>query len=296
VTPPPNPPPPAAIAPAAPLALPDAPATATEPPPYDLAADRIERLSAGTRDLGRGARGVVAEDTFVLVGEAAFGEAALRSSLDLAARALAAYFHDRFRTRPARAISVYLFASAKSYEGYCKRTLSDACISRFGFFLSAERRIVMNAGPGLGTLTHELVHPIVEADFPNAPTWIDEGLASLFEAPALPRAGEIHGVKNWRLPRLVAALESRRERETARIDALFGMSNETFRDDDEDLHYAMARYLCQWLDGRGQLWPFYRAWRDGFAHDPSGAAAFEAVTGLTPAAANPKWTSWVRAL
>jgi len=43
----------------------------------------------------------------------------------------------------------------------------------------------MNAGLGLGTLTHELIHPIVETDFPRAPTWINEGIASLFEAPMI---------------------------------------------------------------------------------------------------------------
>lgn len=169
-------------------------------------------------------------------------------------------------------------------------------MSPFGFWRPDERRIVMNAAPGLGTLTHELVHPIVDADFPEAPTWINEGIASLFEAPVLGARGEIHGAKNWRLPRLTRALASKSETSRARLPALFGMPDETFRDDDEDLHYAMARYACQWLDGRGKLWPFYQAWRDGFAHDPTGAKAFESVTGETPEGASAGWERWVRAL
>src|SRR5205814_1971965 len=126
-----------------------------------------------------------------------------------------------------------------------------------------ERAMVMNAGLGLGTLTHELVHPLVEADFPDAPTWLNEGIASLYEAPLLPRRGEVHGAKNWRHPRLLRALGDPRERARAAIDALFGMSDETFRDGDEDLHYAMARYACQWLDEKKALWDFYHRWRDG---------------------------------
>jgi hypothetical protein len=141
-----------------------------------------------------------------------------------------------------------------------------------------------------------MVHPLLEADFPGAPTWIDEGIASLFEAPLLPRPGEIHGAKNWRLPRLRAAVASPRDREGARLDALFGMSDERFRDDDESLHYAMARYVCQWLDERALLWKFYRAWRDGRADDPTGAKSFEAVVGSTPSDANDTWVSWVRRL
>lgn len=45
----------------------------------------------------------------------------------------------------------------------------------------------------------------------------------------------------------------------------------------------MARYACQWLDERGKLWPFYRAWRDGVRDDPSGEKAFERIVGMTQA-------------
>jgi hypothetical protein len=169
-------------------------------------------------------------------------------------------------------------------------------MSPFGFYRPDARTIVMNAGPGIGTLTHEIVHPLVEADFPGAPTWIDEGIASLFEAPVIPRAAEIHGAKNWRLPRLRGALDSETARQRVRLDALFGMSDETFRDRDESLHYAMARYTCQWLDERGKLWPFYRAWRDGVQDDPSGEKAFGRIVGKTPADANAEWDRWLRAL
>ena len=41
----------------------------------------------------------------------------------------------------------------------------------------------MNIGPGPGTLSHELVHPYMEANFPNVPAWFNEGLASLYEQP-----------------------------------------------------------------------------------------------------------------
>jgi hypothetical protein len=159
------------------------------------------------------------------------------------------------------------------------------------------RRIVMNAGSGLGTLTHELVHPIVEADFPNAPTWVNEGIASLYEAPVIPKAGEVHGVKNWRWPRLITGMKRDDEKNDARLDALFGMSDEAFRREPlERLHYATARYVMQWLDQKGWLWTFYRAYRDGFEDDKTGAKAFARATGMTPAAANAAWTAWVKAL
>ena len=57
----------------------------------------------------------------------------------------------------------------------------------------------MNIATGGGTLVHELVHPYVEADFPGAPPWLNEGLGSLFEQSD-ERDGYIVGLTNWRLP------------------------------------------------------------------------------------------------
>ena len=238
---------------------------------------------------------VVTEAPFILAGPG-WTVASLHTVTDLVHRALDAFYNGRFATRPTRPVAVYLFSSAGPYERFCKTRLGEPCMSDFGFYRPDVRTIVMNAGPGIGTLTHEIVHPLVEADFERAPTWIDEGLASVFEAPVLPRAGEIHGAKNWRLPRLRAAVSSAKEREHTTLEALFAMNDATFRDDDVSLHYAMARYACQWLDERGQLWSFYRAWRDGVRTDPTGEKAFAAVTGQTPAQATAAWQAWVRRL
>ena len=130
----------------------------------------------------------------------------------------------------------------------------------------------------------------------EAPTWLNEGIASVFEAPVITKPGEIHGAKNWRHPRLKRAMQSAAERDHARLDALFGMRDEVFRGDSEDLHYAMARYVCQWLDDRGKLWPFYQRWRDTVATDPAGNKAFQEIVGMTPAEANVPWSKWTLAL
>ncbi len=265
-------------------------------PPYDLAADRSRIEALAKDELGAATSTTVAQESFVLVAAPGWSATALATSRALTTRAIDAYFHGRFDKRPARAVAVYLFPEAKSYQAYCRAKIGGECPSEFGVYYPDRRRIVMNAGPGLGTLTHELVHPIVESDFPGAPTWIDEGIASLFEAPVIPRDGEIHGVKNWRLPRLLTGMKSPSESASTRIEALFAMSNATFRDGLEKLHYATARYLCQWLDEKGWLWPFYRQWRDGVKDDPSGEKAFTKVTGMTPAQATAPFQAWVTKL
>jgi hypothetical protein len=278
----------------------DPPVLATPPPPpeppYDLAADRDRIVAHAREELGPGTLAVTVDDVFVLIGPAGWNRTALRTSEKLVRDAVAAYLHGRFDRGPTHAIAVYLFPSADPYRRYCRASLHEECISPFGFYMDG--KMIMNAGPGLGTLTHELVHPFVDADFPHAPIWINEGIASLFEAPVIPRPGEIRGVKNWRHPRLLRALSSSRapDRDAASLARLFGMPDTAFRDEDEDLHYAMARYVCQWLDERKMLWPFYRRWRDTFEKDPTGAQAFAEVVGTSPAEANAAWTKWARAL
>jgi hypothetical protein len=272
--------------------------TAVAPPPaapaYKLSDDRTARIELAKTELGPRAPVELVDPIFVIAGGGAHRAATLQQPIALIRNALAAYTNHRFATAPTGAISIYLFPDLGSYHAYCQQHYGAPCISRFGFYEPSERKMVMN-GAG-GTLTHELVHPMVEADFPLAPTWLNEGIASLFEQPIIPKPGEIHGGKNWRHPRLLGALGSTGHGLEARPSGIIGMTNEVFRGTNEDLHYAAARYLCQWLDERNQLWPFYQHFRDHFAEDASGAKSFEAITGLTPENANAPWTRWVRAL
>jgi hypothetical protein len=94
----------------------------------------------------------------------------------------------------------------------------------------------------------------------------------------------------------VRAMTTASERDEARLDKMFGISNDAFRNDLEDLHYATARYVCQWLDERGKLWPFYQKWRDNVDADATGEKAFGEVVGMTPLQAHVEWAKWVRAL
>ncbi len=263
-------------------------------PLYDLPTDVALRAAEARRELGARARVETVEGVFVLA--APPGRGSLAGTQAITKSVLGAYFNGRFGKRPAQAVSVYLFPDAKPYEAYCQQRWGEPCGSPYGFYRPDERRIVLNAGPGIGTLSHELVHPIVETDFPQAPEWLNEGIASLYEALSIPAPGEIHGVKNWRHPRLLRALRSEKERSEAGLPALFGMDDSTFRNDDEDLHYASARYFCQWLDQQGKLWPFYQRFRDHHTEDPTGERSLQAVLGRSPAEANEAWARWVKRL
>lgn len=256
---------------------------------YDLAADREARLASARSELGGKTSSAVIGESFVVVGTPGGSWGA---SVTLMRNAMTALLNERFEHRPEKAITVYLLPDAASYEALCQKKYGAPCIAHFGFYQPGDRAMIMNIGLGIGTLTHELVHPLVEADFPEAPTWINEGIASVFEQPVLPRKGEIHGAKNWRLPRLRSGLAAKQ----IRLDQLFTMGDETFRGPREDLHYAAARYVCQWLDEQEKLWPFFRKWRASHATDPTGAKTFAEVVGMTPEDAHAPWARWVAGL
>jgi hypothetical protein len=257
-------------------------------PPIDRAALAAE-VAARLADAGT-ARTHVEEGTFVFV--APDSGIFFDGAMSLAHRSLVALQNGRFPRLPSRAVTVVAFSDPSAYSAYCLRQLQVSCTHALGLYRHGQRQITLLLTGGMTTLTHEIVHPLVEADFPMAPTWFDEGIASLFEQPVFPQPGEIHGVANGRRQLLLPALDAGLP--TARIDSLFGMSTETFLDAGPDLHYALARELCRWLDDQHLLWPFYRAWRDGFWDDLTGEKAFKQVVGKTPGEANPAWALWVR--
>ncbi len=266
-------------------------AFAADEPSYDLGADIEARKGSLRSQVGKKTKFEVVDDVFLLASPSGSGGAA-----SIAKRALAAYFNGRFKTKPSRAVAVILFDSAGPYNAYCRAQGEKECISPFGYYGHSDRTIVMNSGPGIGTLTHELVHPLVESDFPRAPTWINEGIASLFEGFTLPKPGEIHGVKNWRHPALMAAFHSKTLAKHASLPALFAMNDEEFRGGRESLNYATARYFCQWMDAQNKLWPFYQAWRDNFERDPTGEKAFAQTMGKSISDVNTTWAKWVKRL
>jgi len=251
-----------------------------------------DRQAEVHRDLGE--RTVITEVEGFMIAAPWPGDTTGASAI--ARRALQAFFNGRFRTRPAEPVLVYLFSSQKPYQAYCRKRWNEPCISSYGFYLGDEGRIVLDVGPGVGTLTHELVHPILRADFPDAPTWLDEGIASLYEGFALGPGDQIRGTRNWRLPRLKQALHRKSETDEVTVSALFALSDSEFRNEKEDLNYALARAFCWWMEQKGWLWPFYHAYRDGFADDPKGERAVESVTGKTPLELDQPFRSWLRAL
>jgi hypothetical protein len=197
-----------------------------------------------------------------------------------------------FEKRPDYPIVIYLFKDDESYRAWAKKLFGDTRVSHFGYYRPWDQTLVMNIGTGTGTLVHELTHALMTPDFPDAPTWFDEGLASLHEQCRLARDTVI-GLENWRLPALQKAI---REKRHVPLGKLVATTRAEFRGENEGLHYAEARYLALWLQRQGLLRKFYRAFRDGHKDDPTGAKALAAVTGKSLAELEAEWVPWVLTL
>ena len=196
---------------------------------------------------------------------------------------------DFFRTRPDKLIEVWLFRNEKTYRAGAKTWFGDEPDTPYGYYSPAHVAMIMNMGPGAGTLSHELVHPYVEANFPAAPSWFNEGLASLFERPTEVH-GHIEGLVNWRLPNLVKEI---RANTLPAMTVLLQTTSDSFYGAKFDA-YAYARYLMQYLQDHGKLHAFYERFNGD--KDTTGQAALEAVLGEDLATFEPKWRAWVLAL
>lgn len=200
---------------------------------------------------------------------------------------------DFFRKKPARPIRVYCFKDADGYDRYCRETYHQPPSTPFGFYLPGERKMVMNIATGTGTLAHEIVHPLLAEDFPSVPAWFNEGFASLFEQSRQTVDGDMEGLVNWRLKGLREAM---REGRAVSLSALLRTSTREFYDESRGVHYATARYLCQWLQHQKQLRDFYREFRGSAEKDPTGRTALEAVTRRPLEEIDLEWRAWVEAL
>jgi hypothetical protein len=180
-----------------------------------------------------------------------------------------------FAKDPDHVIAVWLFKDAESYTNNTLRLTGHAPTTIYGFYSSEERALIMNIRTGGGTLVHEIVHPFIRANFPDCPSWFNEGLASLYERCA-EKDGCITGLTNWRLGGLKKAIMQAR---LPTFKELTATTDNEFYSSDRGDNYAQARYLCYYLQERGLLAKFYHAFVKNFDEDPTGYRTLTEILG-----------------
>ncbi len=235
---------------------------------------------------------IVTEPPFVVIGDESPGVVRERAkqTVKWAVDRLRAQF---FPKAPNEILDVWLFKDKESYERHTRELFGHAPTTPYGFYSSQDHAMVMNIATGGGTLVHEIVHPLMAANFPACPAWFNEGMGSLFEQ-STDVGGKIRGLTNWRLRGLQ---ETIRRGDLGSFRALCSTSSDEFYGEDQGTNYAQARYLCYYLQERGLLEKYYHRFEADAKRDPTGYRTLQSVLGCDDMDAFEKaWAKWVLTL
>ena len=181
-----------------------------------------------------------------------------------------------FKQEPREVIQVWLFKDSASYFKYNQSLWNASPGTNYGYYLPDQKRMMMNIATGGGTLTHELVHPYIEANFPRSPLWFNEGLASLYEQSTY-KNGKVFGMPNWRLTGLKAVIKAGA---MPSLKQMVQTNRTQFLGPNRTVYYAQARYLMYYLQSKGKLEAFYHQFVASASSDPSGIQTLLKVTGF----------------
>lgn len=222
---------------------------------------------------------VVAAHPFVVVGNESASRVRSRAvhTVGWAVRMLQ---KDYFPKDPDHVIDIYLLKNRATYEAFCEKTLGRKPNTPFGFYHPGKRMMVMNIATGGGTLVHEIVHPLMAANFPLCPAWYNEGLGSLYEQSA-ERDGKIVGLSNWRLPALQKAIKA--DKAPSLREVCQSSTDQFYNRKASGANYAVARYLCHYLQERKLLRTFHHEFVKNVESDATGWKTLLKVTKLNEA-------------
>ncbi len=216
-------------------------------------------------------------------------EKILNSTID---KAVECFYNDYFSTRPDEATTIFLFKDDKTYRYWAKTLYDDDDLSKYGYYKPSEKTMLMNINTGTGTLVHEMTHALARYDFPDIPSWFNEGLGSLYERCSLNNK-TILGYVNWRLPALQDAIA---DKSYTSIEKLMKTNWEEFYGAGSDVNYSQARYLCMYLQEQGLLKKYYKHFRDTYNSDNTGISQIEKITGKSISELDADYLAWVKTL
>lgn len=135
---------------------------------------------------------IVIEKPFVVIGDEPL-ETVKKRSHNTVQWAVERLKKDFFAEDPTEILDIWLFRDSNSYEDHAEKLFGSKPTTPYGYYSQQHGALVMNISTGGGTLVHEIVHPFMASNFPECPSWFNEGLASLYEQ-ASERDGHIHRI------------------------------------------------------------------------------------------------------
>lgn len=216
---------------------------------------------------------------------------AYRQVVSPTCQALQALYFDR---QPSQPVAVFLYSDESSYRQAAERLFLDRNVSRFGYYKPGRRALLVNLAEGASSLRHELTHALMAVDFPTAPAWLKEGMASMYEAGVMDLATDppgIAGGANWRLAILQRAIASGSREPLAQL-----VQRKTLHESNEAVNFAHAQALCLFLEQRELMTRCYRLVRNGAPADPTGLKTLDLLLpGFSSGNVDREFCRWAKA-
>lgn len=178
---------------------------------------------------------------------------------------------------PDSVTAVFLFRNFEDYKDFTLKNtdIDEEDLSPYGYYKITQNIIVVRYVEWKGSTKHEIAHRYTKADFPDAPSWFDEGLSSLLEKSRYEN-GKLIGEFSWRIVALRRAIK----------DGNYTKLGKMMRTNDEQLYskrvsyyYAQSRYLLMYLEEKGLLETYYKTFRDTYRQDKTGITQLEKLLG-----------------
>jgi len=211
----------------------------------------------------------VTEDVFLIAG--AERPDRLKEHYQRGIKDFYSYFRSQyFKSGPGRIIVVFISPNPYPLLEATRALYPEVDLPLYapflGYYNPADNLIMATSGrTGYGTLLHELIHALTASDFPAAPSWLNEGLASLYER-TIWRDNRPFPLPNWRFDRSKAETFS---------------SLAKIAKDIESGSYSIAdiRMLLLCLDEKEATGDFYnRVKREGAEFDLLAALSAQGIT------------------
>lgn len=179
------------------------------------------------------------------------------------ARRVYADFNKRFARpmargeRPRAPVDLCLFPRARDYWRFVGEVYGPGDHAGYGFYMPRDRLVVINWAWSQNNLRHEILHPLINDDFPGVPAWLNEGLSALHTSVryrrGLPRFRDNFRLRHVRRAIRRDALPTWRQLARSTRRHLYGRRQQTY--------YSTARYVLFYLSRIGRLPEFYKAMR-----------------------------------
>jgi hypothetical protein len=189
---------------------------------------------------------------------------------------------------PSHLITIYFTPGVDQLRSLARKIHGIALApGSIGYSFPGDQSMVAWAdGKAYGTFAHELFHLMVRGNFGDAPPWLDEGMAALYEVSGFENDRAV-GVTNWRgkiLRELWATRPSLRQLVQMDRSSFDDIDDAPYRGDGREelvagakqaVNHATARYFMLYLQERGQLRRVYEAFFNRKVTDQPGRQAIE---------------------